>query len=713
MNSFVNKIKSLSLHLLRHEKKLFFIFSLWLCLEYIILGPFSYARVGDNLDSYAPRLTANWNMSISYGITYWQPLFAGGLDRLANSTFYLNFNNLAFLLPSCWLTIGFILLLSSFIGSLYVFLFCKNILQLDQNSSIYAGLICAYSLILTDIPAFMLGLSIFFVALYYLEIFSDRSQFESKNYIKIIFLGIVFALFSSLLLTLPFTLIAIAIWFFLIRKKFSFPCLFILTLFTFPSFILHTQRVWALLLNAPFSQRAGQETSYFNAGFDYYIFRLKILISQNLLPLLITFLGLLFLRIKNRLFTASIILLMILLFIAPLYQPFATLFGHYFKSIRDFDFSRFYLLVPFFASITSAFVVNNISGKIWIGKKISKNSKTYSLQNMAVIFVVLILLISNFSLKWQRFKSWVIQGGYKTYTYSPDIEYIAKDKQAGVLFRMATLTKIANNRIINIPTLPNFHGLESIDGHANMTTRENIDYFKIMSGDPSIKSSLYFTFDNNDDPLAKKAINAINFPLLSLANVKYFISPVKLKHSYLKLVNTPTVSDYKNWQKLDIKTKVLYRLEENFKGRKLLVYENTQAFPRFFLTRKVRVFDNNEAMLSALKVASPSALRTQAFIRHQDNQNTPASLLSGSLEKIELIKYSPDEIQLSTQSDGPSLLVITNNYNQFWKAYVQGEQQKIIPVYHTYMGVFLEKNDNEVVLRYEPPYNLTQKQKSL
>jgi len=40
------------------KRSIFFLFSLFLAFEYIILGPFSYVRIGDNMDIFIPRLVS-------------------------------------------------------------------------------------------------------------------------------------------------------------------------------------------------------------------------------------------------------------------------------------------------------------------------------------------------------------------------------------------------------------------------------------------------------------------------------------------------------------------------------------------------------------------------------------------------------------------------------------------------------------------------------
>jgi hypothetical protein len=71
--------------------------------------------------------------------------------------------------------------------------------------------------------------------------------------------------------------------------------------------------------------------------------------------------------------------------------------------------------------------------------------------------------------------------------------------------------------------------------------------------------------------------------------------------------------------------------------------------------------------LSALeKTTSTSVFRQNAFLNSTDIDPKSLPQFSGSVEKITLDHYSPDMIELTVESDGPSFLVILNTYNPFW-----------------------------------------------
>ena len=156
--------------LIKKEVLLFFIFSFWLCFEYVILGPASYARTPDHLDSFVPRATIGGNpFSSAGGASFWQSAVALGIDRLSNMASFAEIGNWLYHLLPGWFATGVILMAGSFFGAWYIYRLCREMFGLDKEASIVAGLAFAYSLIVIDISPYILGLSVMPALLYYIE----------------------------------------------------------------------------------------------------------------------------------------------------------------------------------------------------------------------------------------------------------------------------------------------------------------------------------------------------------------------------------------------------------------------------------------------------------------------------------------------------------------------------------------------------------------
>lgn len=704
----MNKMKELAKYFSEHSWLFFLLWSFYIFFEYVILGPASYARVGDNLNSFIPRFTSIASLLFSSGPFYWYPFLAGGVDRLANE---MTFTNIGSLLSGVnhWLAYVIILVGGSYIGSYFTYKLCRRVLDLSAWPSIFAGLIFSFSFTQADVIPFVLGLSVLPMALYYLEILSsDYYNSKEIKYFYVMLVGLIFGLFSSFVFTFIFTSFLILFWFIFVRKQYDFSFLILLLIFFIFASIFHIIEFLALLNNLPLSFRS-ETNNYYNLGFGNTVNIFLALLKFNFLSLLTACVGLFYGLIKKRIYGSLFVLLIFILFLSPLYQQVASSFGEYFKIIRNFAFDRFNLLLPFLAAVCSAVSLDVITGSVSFN--LHNNSDVsqpslFSFRKIVVAVALLFLLVVSLNLKWQRALSWFKEGSYLANSSSQDVAKLVNPPGSNEPFRVSSF---GGNRFRLSPTLPHFYNLESVDGTVNLGSERYQDFFRLMSKNLTVKATYYFFVDPDDKMVENFKVNPdqfMNINLMSLANVRYVITTHKISNSSLKLFDTPSSKEYYDWSKMDFSQKMALRLNENFHGRQLLIYENKDVFPRFFLTKKVNVFDNKDFLLKTLSESSTSTLREYLFLEKKDLNNFVTTTLTGSKEKVILNNYSPDMINLSVRSDGPSFLVVTNNYSPFWKAYVNGKEVKILPAYHTFMSIFLKNKETEVILRYEPPYSL-------
>ncbi len=147
------------------------------------------------------------------------------------------------------------------------------------------------------------------------------------------------------------------------------------------------------------------------------------------------------------------------------------------------------------------------------------------------------------------------------------------------------------------------------------------------------------------------------------------------------------------------------RLREIFStGQDLLIYENKGVLPRFFLAPKAKGFPNSEALLDAIATANPENFQREVLAEEKYLENIEK--LGFQQSTIKINRYSPDIIQLDVQLDGNGILIASNSYSPFWKAFVDGEEKEIFPAYHAFWGIYLTKGHHQVSLDYKPPYKL-------
>jgi hypothetical protein len=195
--------------------------------------------------------------------------------------------------------------------------------------------------------------------------------------------------------------------------------------------------------------------------------------------------------------------------------------------------------------------------------------------------------------------------------------------------------------------------------------------------------------------------------LLSLANVRFILSPRPLVDDRLRLVSSRVATAPPRGPKeLSRRRRLLKLLRGEVPWLPLYVYENREVLPRFFLVGRARVFDGREQLLDSLASAGPEELRSTAFVSRQDVQAAEIESLDAMGGTVTCRSLADDRILLDVDATGPGLLVVTQNFSRYWHAHVDGSKRPLIPVDHAFQGLFVPGGKHEVVLSYEPPYSI-------
>ncbi|MGH2558740.1 MAG: YfhO family protein, partial [Thermomicrobiales bacterium] len=75
---------------------------------------------------------------------------------------------------------------------------------------------------------------------------------------------------------------------------------------------------------------------------------------------------------------------------------------------------------------------------------------------------------------------------------------------------------------------------------------------------------------------------------------------------------------------------------------------------------------------------------------------------SGNTGSARVTEYEPDALTIETETEGPGFLVVSEIYNDGWRAYVDGEPAEIVPTNHALRGLTFPAGTHEVEMRYEP-----------
>ncbi len=75
---------------------------------------------------------------------------------------------------------------------------------------------------------------------------------------------------------------------------------------------------------------------------------------------------------------------------------------------------------------------------------------------------------------------------------------------------------------------------------------------------------------------------------------------------------------------------------------------------------------------------------------------------AGAQEEARVTRYEPDAISIITTAASPGLLIISEVYEEGWRAYLDGERVAVLPTHHVLRGVPVPAGEHTVEMRYEP-----------
>src|SRR5215831_11609485 len=132
------------------------------------------------------------------------------------------------------------------------------------------------------------------------------------------------------------------------------------------------------------------------------------------------------------------------------------------------------------------------------------------------------------------------------------------------------------------------------------------------------------------------------------------------------------------------------------------IYENGRPMPRAWLAPETRVLDES-AMLEVIRSGrfadgskwDPATTGLiEAPLRSDLIPNSPGS--------AQITRYEPNQIDIRTKADGPSLLVLGENHYPGWRTYVDGRAVDTVRVDYNLRGAVLPLGEHLVEFSYQP-----------
>ena len=130
-------------------------------------------------------------------------------------------------------------------------------------------------------------------------------------------------------------------------------------------------------------------------------------------------------------------------------------------------------------------------------------------------------------------------------------------------------------------------------------------------------------------------------------------------------------------------------------GDGFFVMENPRALPRVFIPRQVRMV-RDEREVPALLAAPDFDPRETAYVERmesapQDGQGT-----------AEVVEEVPTSVRVVANMQTPGLLVLADQWNDGWRAYVDGRPTPIVRADYVLRGVVVPAGRSTILFRYAP-----------
>jgi hypothetical protein len=716
-----NRIK----FILANQFLVFLVWSFWLASPYLIFGDASFVKIHDNADSTLSMYLAAEEHGLRANVGDWNPQYACGVDR-TSSRIFPALTQVPFALLPGWLAYGVILWGQRFIAGFFTSLLLRERLALGLLPAMFGGMFYScffqagvdvqgegfnlFSYFGTpSIPAFLWALG---------RLDDPRGKMASLIALALGVLLSVASSFHTAMLFFPVFLV----WFLLIEPRRTVRFWLRFAMFVVTWSIAIQPEFWALALNASHSHRSDRTSSgqLPSSQPGFWIRQAQQLFSDNLVPIVMGLVGLLVGGRRDRRLVVPMALILSLLAFLLGYHWFRRHLLDEIGFLSGFPAHRLIFIVPFLCSVAAAAALPHLLGPLRVGVSWGRRPLVrVAFPVLAAIGAILFITWQSVQVNKQLVRTTVDGSNFAALYRHPDLEWLARSTSGEPPFRVATVTPYWDFMCIH-PAVLGAYGFDAADGYLSLYPNRYQDFWgrvlaPLLSTDHTIAayykewgSRIYLFGPSGGFPDTEpvRPSDYYNLDLLSLANVRYIVSPQQLADDRLRLVSSQvaTASPLEA-VKVSRRRKLLQLLRGEVSWQPLYIYENRDFLPRFFLVGQAQVFDDPEKLLEALASAAPEELRSTAFVARQDVPPDQVNLLDGTGGTLTCQSLADDRIVLDVDADGPSLLVVSQNWNRFWHARVDGSERPIIPVDHAFQGLFVPGGSHKVVLTYDPTYS--------
>lgn len=731
--------------------------SLLLTFPYFGFGSMSFVVLHDTAEMNLPRAVWYGDPAAATGMGSWSPMGVSGTDRLA-SGFSAGFDTLLFASLPGWLAYGLFMWLQRFLAGLFFYRLLREWKDVTPLAAAAVG--CAYALftqphVNMGWTGFALydGLALPGLPLALYVLFRAARWRARYRYPTAVAAGLLFAFSSHFFLALFGVLAVCAV------ALVGFPCrdrkrFWVAPLLFAGAWLAGELPVlWAAATSAGLSHRGDRALLDVNtrSGVVYRQWLTEFL-RDNALALVLTGSACVLAMVRRSWRVLAVIgvggLCALLVGGAPFLRD--TIFSHL-GPLAGFRFDRLFVVLPFLTLLAGGLGLGLLPrlSPPFSPRRVGPPGRRYHVPVQALAGLAILLAIVVQAIGVQARIGGEMEKGatYESLYGSPQIARLAAARRPDDPFRVASINAPLGRAARDAwhPGYAWAYGLETADGYSVLYSQRYQDFW-LRVIDARIGRSkdirryyerwgnrVYLFASRNylNNPLGIMPSKRWNLTLLALANVRYFISPVKLRDDSLTLLPYGRRAEQEVWPTLSLGERREIAGRGEFPGLPLYVYRNERVFPRAFLVGQTRVLDRPRQVLDEMARAGYGGLRGTAYLTPTDvvelgldEQPLPLAEpaageggsaidggnsahetgAGGPADAVRVTSYRTDEVGLRVDAPTRALLVVTNSYSPYWKAWVDGEQVPLAPVDHTFLGLVVPAGRHEVSVKYSPPY---------
>jgi len=241
--------------------------------------------------------------------------------------------------------------------------------------------------------------------------------------------------------------------------------------------------------------------------------------------------------------------------------------------------------------------------------------------------------------------------------------------------------------------IPQYFQLYSTDGYGFLSPKWYGELLATIQSKGKLTENLRRSDTDLFEASEKEALgkgNPYRLRLMSLLGVKYILETKKGPDKEHKLVDDRFPDN-------------LFSLAYEDDAWRIWEYKN--ALPRIFLATQIKVIDDKQKMIDVLYDPTTDLKKTvivqtgSEFIKALNEENADESIDSGS---VKIIRYEPNTVLLSVESERKGMVFLSDTYYPGWKATVDGKQTEILQADFAFRGVLVEKGSHVIEMSYQP-----------